>query len=175
MAILKKTMDELQRPSLEAYQAFAKKPIILVLDNIRSMQNVGAIFRSADAFCIQKIVLMGITPCPPHRDIRKASLGAEQSVEWEQVDTAQELKEILGEDYSILSIEQTEPSILLRDFDISADKKYALVLGNEVSGVSQEVLNVSDAAIEIKQCGTKHSLNVATTAGVVLYQFALRF
>ncbi len=171
MSLQKKSMEELQRPSLEAYQAFAKNPIVLILDNIRSMQNVGAIYRTADAFCIEKILLLGITPAPPHRDIHRASLGAERSVEWKHLEKASQIQSEIDDRYQIISIEQAEPSTLLHHADVDPGKSYALVLGNEVHGVSQEVLDISDLALEIQQCGTKHSLNVATTAGIVLYHF----
>jgi tRNA G18 (ribose-2'-O)-methylase SpoU len=165
--------NQLNRADIDSYKKLDKFPIILILDNIRSAINVGSIFRSADAFNVQKIFLSGITACPPNKDILKSALGATESVDWEYVNDAQELLSNYNDNnqYEILSIEQTENSIKLDHFLPSPQKKYLLILGNEVDGVSQELINLSAASLEIPQYGTKHSLNVAVTAGIVLWDF----
>ncbi|MFY0643208.1 MAG: RNA methyltransferase [Bacteroidia bacterium] len=160
--------EELNRISVEKFKKVSKSPIVLVLDNIRSMHNVGAIFRTSDAFLIDKIYLCGITAQPPHRDIRKTALGAEESVEWEYVQDAVGLVKNLT-DYDIYALEQTENSIPLRNFKNSG-KKIALIVGNEVDGVQQELLDFCDASIEIPQFGTKHSFNVSVSAGIALWE-----
>lgn len=167
---------ELERPSIETYKNQEKFPITLVLDNIRSLNNVGTFFRTADAFNVEKIIICGITAQPPHREIQKTALGATESVEWEYqesiVEAVQQLKE---ESYSICAVEQTEKTTLLQVFNPSRTQKYALVMGNEVDGVQQEVIDIADQIIEVPQFGTKHSLNVSVCAGVVLWEIVRVF
>ena len=153
-----------------------KMPVVVVLDNVRSAQNVGAFFRTGDAFAVEKIVLCGITATPPSRDIHKSSLGAEFSVEWIYCATTVEcVQQLKSEGYTIVAIEQIAESVMLDKFVPVAGEKYALVFGNEVEGVSQEVVDICDSAIEIPQLGTKHSLNVAVSGGVVLWKFFENF
>jgi tRNA G18 (ribose-2'-O)-methylase SpoU len=163
---------ELQRKSVEEVRKASKTPLILILDNIRSLNNIGSVFRSSDAFLIQKIYLCGITAQPPHKDIHKTALGATESVAWEYVEDTLELLEKLQQDGVLIwSIEQAEKSVLLNEFQPKKNKVHAFVLGNEIKGVSQEVINASHGVIEIPQEGTKHSLNIAVTAGVVAWDF----
>ena len=162
--------SELGRLSAEQYRAARPSGVEVILDNIRSAHNVGSSFRSADAFRIDRVWLCGITPLPPTAEIHKTALGAEDSVRWEhRDDTVALVKELQAEGYTVVSIEQTEHSVSLRDFHCDFGKKYAFVLGNEVDGVSQEVVDQCNASIEIPQYGTKHSLNVSVCAGVVLW------
>jgi len=162
--------SELGRISPSDYKGETKTPLIIVLDNIRSLNNIGSVFRSADAFLIQKIYLCGITATPPHKDIQKTALGATDSVDWEYAENTDELLEKLKQDgVFIASIEQAEDSIALDAFETKANTTYALVFGNEVKGVQQSVVSASDAVIEIPQFGTKHSLNISVSAGVVLW------
>lgn len=164
-------MDELNRLSKEEFKNIEKKKIIIVLDNIRSMHNVGSVFRTSDAFAIEKIMLCGITAQPPHREIEKAALGATESVDWEyHPNTLELVNKLKAESYTIISIEQTESSVFLQDFKTNENEKYAIVFGNEVEGVQQEVINASDYCIEIPQFGTKHSFNVSVCAGIVLWE-----
>lgn len=166
------TNEELGRPSVEEFGAMAKMPVVVVLDNVRSMQNVGSFFRTGDAFAVEKILLCGITATPPARDIHKTALGAEMTVEWEyHAKTADAVTKLKEEGYRILSIEQVEGAVMLNDFRAEEGVKYALVFGNEVEGVAQEVVDLADGAIEIPQIGTKHSLNVSVSGGVVLWNF----
>ena len=165
---------ELNRLSPEAFRNAQKTPIVLVLDDIRSMSNVGSLFRSADAFRVEKIYLCGITGKPPHKEIRKTALGAEESVEWEAFDSVVECVSHLKErGYRLLALEQTTNSIDLRDFEWN-DQPCALVLGNEVDGVHQEVLELSDVVLEIPQYGTKHSFNVAVSGGIAMWELVSR-
>ncbi len=151
-------------------QNYAKNPIVIVLDNIRSMHNVGSAFRTADAFLCEKIVLCGITAQPPHREIHKTALGATNSVTWEYFESNEEAIGILkNEGYTVASIEQADQSISLENFEINPEDKLALVFGNEVKGVQQEIVKKSDFVIEIPQFGTKHSLNVSVSIGVVIW------
>ncbi len=162
---------ELNRLSVDEYKTSKKTPITVVLDNIRSLNNIGSIFRTSDAFCIEKILLCGITATPPNKEIHKTALGAEDSVEWQYYEkTENAIKELKNDNYSICSIEQVENSTLLPDFTPLKDKKYAIVFGNEVKGVQQKIINMSDTCIEIPQYGTKHSFNVSVTAGIVLWE-----
>ncbi len=162
--------SELGRLSAEQYRAAQPSGVEVILDNIRSAHNVGSIFRSSDAFRIDRVWLCGITPLPPTAEIHKTALGAEDSVRWEhRDDTVALVKELQAEGYTVVSIEQTEHSVSLRDFHCDFGKKYAFVFGNEVDGVSQEVVDQCNASIEIPQYGTKHSLNVSVCAGVVLW------
>lgn len=169
-------LDELGRDSVEVFKEKAKFPLVIVLDNIRSALNVGSAFRTADAFALRKIVCVGFTATPPHREILKTALGSTESVEWvhyEEVTIA--LQDLKAEGYTILSIEQTSDSVLLDNYALVADASYALVFGNEVDGVSDEALALSDAAIEIPQFGTKHSLNVSVCVGILSWDFVRRW
>ncbi len=164
------TMDELGRKSVEAFKQANKTPLIVVLDNIRSMHNVGSVFRSADAFLIEAIYLCGYTPQPPHRDINKTALGATETVAWKYFATTEDaLKELNNNGYKVYALEQAEGSVSLEQF-IRKDEKTAVVLGNEVEGVADEVLALCDGCIEIPQLGSKHSLNVSVAAGIVLWK-----
>ncbi|RZK27144.1 MAG: TrmH family RNA methyltransferase, partial [Hymenobacter sp.] len=152
------------------FKATAKSPVVLVLDNVRSLHNVGAVFRTADAFALEKIYLCGVTGRPPHREITKTALGSTESVAWAHVATTLEAAQNLKESgYQLIAVEQTTDSVLLPQFQPVAGQPLALVLGNEVFGVDDEVLALCDAAVEIPQLGTKHSLNVSVAAGVVLW------
>ena len=163
--------SELDRLDIDQFKAADKSPIVLVLDNVRSLNNIGSVFRTADAFLIKKIYLCGITATPPHKDIHKTALGATESVDWEYRKDTLELIDELKNDHNCLVIEQTENATQLNDFYPEADIQYALVLGNEVKGVSQEVVDCCDGSIEIPQFGTKHSLNISVSAGVVVWDF----
>jgi len=165
-------LEELGRISVEAFKASDKIPVAVVLDNIRSMHNIGSVFRTSDAFRIEKIYLCGITAKPPHKEIRKTALGATESVNWEYFeDTIELILKLKKENYRMIAVEQTESSKSLGDFELKFDEKYAVIFGNEVDGVQQEVVNLSDNCIEIPQEGTKHSLNVSVCAGIVLWEF----
>lgn len=165
---------ELGRVSAQEYKELPESGIVLVLDNIRSAHNVGSAFRTADSFKIDKVWLCGICAVPPSAEIHKSALGAEDSVEWEHVwDTMDAIRRLKEEGYTIVSAEQTVDSVMLDTFVPAPDKKYAVVFGNEVAGVSQEVVDASDFALEIPQFGTKHSLNVSVSMGVVLWHFRL--
>ena len=167
------TNQELGRPSAEEFAAMEKMAVTVVLDNVRSAQNVGAFFRTGDAFAVEKIALCGITATPPSREIHKSSLGAEFSVEWSHFSTTVEcVQQLKAEGYTIVAIEQIAESVMLDKFEPVSGAKYALVFGNEVEGVAQEVVDICDSAIEIPQLGTKHSLNVSVTAGIVIWEFA---
>lgn len=169
-------LEELNRLSVEEFKEAEKNPVVLVLDNVRSMNNVGSAFRTADAFALEKIYLCGITATPPHREIQKTALGAEQAVAWEHAkDTAEVCLRLKAEGYKILAVEQAEGSTLLNEFTPAKDQKYALVFGNEVFGVDDKVMEVADGCLEIPQFGTKHSLNISVTIGVVCWQFATGF
>lgn len=168
----KRLTHELNRLNTAEFQNLEKFPLILVLDNVRSMHNVGSIFRTADAFAIEKILLCGITASPPHREIDKTALGATSSVSWEHAaDTSAALLKLKNEGYDIRAIEQLENSENLRDFQPVKGVKYALVFGNEVDGVSDEALAVCSGGIEIPQFGTKHSFNIVISAGIVVWDF----
>ena len=162
--------EELNRIDVEAFKEADKSPIVIILDNIRSLNNIGSVFRTSDAFLIEKIYLCGITAQPPHKDIRKTALGATESVAWEYKESTVDLvKSLTADGYTILAIEQAENAIMLNNLEIDATKKYALVFGNEVKGVSQEVVDASHNVVEIPQYGTKHSLNISVSAGVVIW------
>jgi len=164
--------EELDRLSIEAFRAKEKQPIVIVLDNIRSMNNVGSAFRTADAFIIDKIYLCGITATPPHREINKTALGATESVSWEHREKTEELiDELREEGYKILCVEQADESVPLQDFLPYKDTKYCLIFGNEVFGVADEVVALADTCLEIPQFGTKHSLNVSVSIGIVMWDF----
>lgn len=165
-------LEELGRVSVETFKEIQKIPLVVVLDNIRSMHNVGAVFRTSDAFLVEKIVLCGITPQPPHREIHKAALGATESVEWNYYQSVKEaVLDLKTLKYKVIGIEQTSDSVQITDFSIDRSKKYALVLGNEVDGISDEILNHCDSFLEIPQLGTKHSLNVSICGGIVIWEF----
>jgi len=171
----KLSMDELNRVSVEKFNELSKLPVICVLDNIRSQHNIGSIFRTSDAFRIEELYLCGITAIPPNREINKSALGATESVKWqyfaETVIAVHQLKEA---GYKIVAIEQAVDSIILEDYFPGDSEKIALVFGNEVTGVSEPVMGLIDACIEIPQFGTKHSFNVSVSAGIVLYHFYTR-
>ena len=153
-----------------AFKKAIKIPLIVILDNIRSLNNIGSVFRTSDAFLVEKIYLCGITAKPPHKDIHKTALGATDSVTWEYVETTLDLIEKLqAEKVKIIAIEQADNSTMLNDFTIDSSKKYAIVMGNEVKGVQQEVVSKADYCVEIPQFGTKHSLNISVTTGIVLW------
>jgi tRNA G18 (ribose-2'-O)-methylase SpoU len=164
-------MDELDRKSVEEFKQSAKTPVIAVLDNIRSMHNVGSVFRTADAFLIEALFLCGYTPQPPHRDINKTALGATETVDWLYYPTTVEAVQALKtKGYKLFAIEQTEGSIPLQEFVIKRSEKIAMIFGNEVEGVNDEVLKMVDGSIEIPQIGMKHSLNISVAAGIVLWE-----
>jgi len=163
--------DELHRIDIKEFKSSKKSPFIVVLDNIRSLNNVGSVFRSSDAFLVEAIYLCGITAQPPHKDIHKTALGATESVNWKYFEnTLNAINELKSKDYKIVSIEQAEDSIFLQDFKIKSDQKYALIMGHEVKGVAQEVVDASDYVLEIPQFGTKHSFNISVTTGMVLWE-----
>lgn len=163
-------MDELNRQSVSEFKNAEKRPIVIVLDNVRSLSNVGSVFRTADGFSIEKIILCGITAKPPHREIQKTALGATQSVNWEYYEsTIETVKQLRLSGYTIVGVEQVTGSTLLNEFSYG-QSKIALVFGNEVKGVEQEVLNKCDRFVEIPQTGTKHSLNISVSVGVVLWE-----
>src|SRR5690606_12457560 len=162
--------SELDRLSVEDFKQVEKTPLIVVLDNIRSLNNIGSVFRTSDAFLIEKIYLCGITATPPHKDIHKTALGSTETVDWEYVeDTLSLVEKLKADGVKICSIEQAENATMLKDFTSEEQTTYALVVGNEVKGVSQSVVNASDVVIEIPQYGTKHSLNISVSAGVVIW------
>jgi len=173
---MKKLLNsELERKSLMEFKKAEKLDIILVLDNVRSLNNVGSVFRTADAFLVQSICLCGITACPPHRDIQKTALGATESVDWSYYkETSQAVIELKQNGFKIISIEQVENSTFLDDFTPVKNEKYAFVFGHEVHGVDQEIVDLSDASIEIPQYGTKHSFNISISAGIVLWDYHLK-
>ncbi|MGQ1910165.1 RNA methyltransferase [Marinifilum sp. RC60d5] len=162
--------SELDRKSIEEFKQSKKTPIIIVLDNVRSLNNIGSVFRTSDALLIEAVYLCGITATPPHRELHKTALGAEDSVQWEYFknteDAVRKLKEI---DFKIYSVEQAENSISLENFETNSDQKYALIFGNEVKGVQQNIVDSSDGCIEIPQFGTKHSFNISVSCGIVLW------
>ncbi len=165
-------MDELNRVSVEEFKEQEKLPVVLVLDNVRSLHNVGSAFRTADAFAVSKIYLCGITGTPPHKEINKTALGATESVNWEHfTNTTEIVYQLKADNYQIIAIEQAERSVSLTDFVPVTGQKYALVFGNEVFGVEDEVMQLADTVIEIPQFGTKHSLNISVAVGVVVWDF----
>ncbi len=162
--------SELDRKDIDSFKKSRKTPLIVVLDNIRSLNNIGSVFRTSDAFLIEKIYLCGITAKPPHKDIHKTALGATDSVEWEYVeDTLTLIKELQKQNIKTIAIEQADKSIMLQNFTLEKETKYAIIMGNEVKGVQQEVVSLADYVIEIPQYGTKHSLNISVTTGIVLW------
>ena len=168
--------NELNRISVAEFKATQKTPLIVVLDNIRSLNNIGSVFRTSDAFLIEKIYLCGITATPPNKDIHKTALGATESVDWEYAEDTLTLVENLKEEgVKVLAIEQAENSTKLNTFFPDKNQKYAIVMGNEVKGVQQQVVNASDLCVEIPQLGTKHSLNISVTTGVVIWDLFTKF
>ncbi len=177
MSNRKLKITEMGRMSVDQFKASDKMPLVVVMDDVRSMYNVGSVFRTSDAFRVSAIYLCGITATPPHAEIHKTALGAEDSVEWHCFKTTHEAVEQLKADgWKVFAVEQAEGSIMLQNLDtiINEDEKYAIIMGNEVKGVKQDVVNMCDGCIEIPQFGTKHSLNVSTTAGIVIWEFAKR-
>jgi tRNA G18 (ribose-2'-O)-methylase SpoU len=165
-------ITELNRLSVEEFKQADKLPLVVVLDEVRSLHNIGSVFRTSDAFLVNCIYLCGITATPPHPEMHKTALGAEDTVNWiYKKHTLEAVEELHNEGYTILAIEQVEGSTMLGDLVLDKDKKYAIVMGNEVKGVQQEVVNACDGCIEIPQYGTKHSLNVSVTTGIVLWEF----
>ena len=164
------TNQELNRPTLAEFAAMGRIPVVVVLDNVRSAQNVGAFFRTADAFAIERLALCGITPTPPSKDIHKTALGAEASVDWKYFENTTDCIEYLkAEGYKVYAVEQADESVSLQNFDIAQHHKIAIILGNEVDGVDDEAIKMSDGCIEIPQYGTKHSLNVSIATGIVVW------
>lgn len=163
--------SELNRLSAEEFKKTEKTPIIIVLDNIRSLNNIGSVFRTSDAFVIEAVYLCGISACPPHRDIHKTALGAEETVDWEYFESTEDaIIQLKNNKFKVYSIEQVENSIPLQEFRPINNEKYALVFGNEVKGVQQNIIDISDGFIEIPQYGTKHSFNISVTTGIVLWE-----
>jgi tRNA G18 (ribose-2'-O)-methylase SpoU len=171
MKMNKTPNEDLDRVSIETFKDMNKIPVVVVLDNVRSMHNVGSAFRTADAFLIQKIYLTGITATPPHRDIHKTALGATDSVDWEYMkDTLDVISHYKRLGYTIICVEQATPHVSLDKFHPEASGKYCLIFGNEVFGVSDEAVQASDVCLEIPQSGTKHSLNISVSVGIVLWK-----
>jgi tRNA G18 (ribose-2'-O)-methylase SpoU len=165
--------EELGRPSIEEFKQVEKNSIVVILDNIRSLNNIGSVFRTSDAFAIESVALCGITAQPPHREINKTALGATDSVEWNYYpETSEAINDFRNRGYKISSIEQAENSISLERFKISKEDRIAIIMGHEVNGVSQEAIDLSDGVIEIPQDGTKHSLNISVSPGVVLWDIS---
>lgn len=176
MAELRKLkVTEMNRLTVEEFKEAKKIPLVVVLDDVRSLHNIGAVFRTSDAFLVDCIYLCGITATPPHPEMHKTALGAEYTVDWKYFQhTEYAVNELRTMGYTLFAIEQCEGSILLDKLVLEPDKKYAVVLGNEVKGVKQEVVNLCDGCIEIPQFGTKHSLNVSVTAGIIIWEFACK-
>lgn len=167
-----KKITELDRISIDEFKDAEKTPLIIILDNVRSLNNIGSVFRTSDAFLIESVFLCGITACPPNTEIHKTALGAENSLDWiyyEQTEDA--VRELKNRGFTICAIEQAERSIMLDELVLDKTKKYAVILGNEVKGVRQEVVDLCDCCVEIPQYGTKHSLNVSVAAGIVIWEF----
>lgn len=171
--MLKKTIFDMHRPSVEEYRRGVRKmPLTVVLDNVRSMNNIGSIFRTSDAFAVERIILCGITATPPHIEIHKTALGAEDSVDWEYAaDTLEAVARLKAEGYTVCALEQVQGSVDLEAFEPLTERKYAVIAGNEVDGVQQTVVDAADVCLEIPQRGTKHSLNVAVSTALAIYRF----
>lgn len=166
-------ITEMNRLTVEEFKEARKLPLVVVLDQVRSLHNIGAVFRTSDAFLVNRICLCGITATPPHPEMHKTALGAELTVDWKYYKNTQDaVNELHKDGYTVMAIEQCKGSTSLSDLELESDKKYAIVMGNEVKGVQQEVVDMCDGCIEIPQYGTKHSLNVSVTAGIVLWEFA---
>lgn len=167
----KLSMEDLNRISVEEFRQADKLPLVVVLDNVRSMNNIGSVFRTSDAFRVEKICLCGITACPPHRDIHKTALGAEESVSWEYFDETSECIESLKrQSYKVYAVEQVDESVMLDEFETQSGTPTAIVFGNEVEGVDEEVIPLCDGCVEIPQFGTKHSLNISIAAGILIWE-----
>ena len=168
--------EEIIRLTPEEFKETPKIPLIVILDNVRSLHNVGSVFRTADAYCVEKVILCGITATPPNTEIHKSALGAEFSVDWAYYkETTEAVNELKQAGYTVLAIEQAHDSINMDTFKAEKGNKYAVILGNEVKGVQQSVIDLSDGCLELPQFGTKHSLNVSVTAGIVIWEFAKLF
>ncbi|MBQ4803174.1 RNA methyltransferase [Aquimarina sp. MMG015] len=168
--------SELDRKTVAEFKEAEKTPLIIILDNIRSLNNIGSVFRTADAFLVKKIYLCGITATPPHKDIQKTALGATETVDWEHIEDTMDLViKLQSENIKILSIEQAENATMLHDFKPEPNQTYAVIFGNEVKGVQQEVVSASDSVIEIPQYGSKHSLNISVSTGVVVWDLFCKF
>ena len=168
--------EEIIRLTPEEFKETPKIPLIVILDNVRSLHNVGSVFRTSDAYCVEKVILCGITATPPNAEIHKSALGAEFSVDWEYYkETTEAVNELKQAGYTMLAIEQAHDSINMDTFKAEKGNKYAVILGNEVKGVQQSVIDLSDGCLELPQFGTKHSLNVSVTAGIVIWEFAKLF
>ena len=171
MKMRKLKVTEMGRMSVEEYHAAEKTPLVVVLDHVRSLYNVGSIFRTADAFRLAGVCLCGITAVPPHPEIHKTALGAEESVDWKYFkDTLDAVKWLKDSGYEVLAVEQCEGSTILNNFNVEPGKRYAIILGNEVKGVQQSVVDECERCLEIPQYGTKHSMNVSVTAGIVIWE-----
>jgi tRNA G18 (ribose-2'-O)-methylase SpoU len=169
--MLKKSMDELGRLSMEEFKSTKKLPITVILEDIRSMHNVGSVFRTSDAFLVEQLLLCGFTPNPPHRDIHKTALGATETVAWKAYEnTASAINALKSEGYQVYAIEQVHNSIELQSFNITNDAKVAIIFGNEADGVKEETIAMTDGCIEIPQAGSKHSFNISVAAGIVLWE-----
>jgi len=169
-------LEELNRPSVEEFKELVKLPVVVVLDNVRSLHNVGSAFRTSDGFAVQEIYLCGITAQPPHREIEKTALGATQSIKWQYFENVSvAVKNLQANNYQIVAIEQAENSVSLLDFNPDKEKKYAFFFGNEVNGVSEDVMQHIDTCLEIPQFGTKHSFNIVISTGIVLWDFYSKF
>jgi 23S rRNA (guanosine2251-2'-O)-methyltransferase len=168
--------EELERLSVPEFKESNKIPVVVVLDNVRSQNNIGSVFRTADAFRLESIILCGITSKPPHREIHKTALGATESVHWEyQEETSKAIEELKAGGYQILAVEQAENSVSLEQLQLKKDQKYALVFGHEIRGVDQKVVDMCDLCVEIPQFGTKHSLNISVAAGIVIWDVFKQF
>ena len=168
--------EEIIRLTPEEFKETPKIPLVVILDNVRSLHNVGSVFRTSDAYCVEKVILCGITATPPNAEIHKSALGAEFSVDWAYYkETTEAVNELKQAGYTILAIEQAHDSINMDTFKAEKGNKYAIILGNEVKGVQQSVIDLSDDCLELPQFGTKHSLNVSVTAGIVIWEFAKLF
>ncbi len=169
----KLSLEELNRVDVETFKSTPKVPLYLVLDNIRSGLNVGSLFRTSDAFLIQSVLLCGITARPPHKEILKTAIGAQHAVDWSYFENTElALQKLKNENVNLIGIEQTDSSIMLQDFKVDSSLKYAIILGNEVKGISDDVIDMIDYFIEIPQYGTKHSLNVSVCGGIILHHFS---
>ncbi|HHT34768.1 MAG TPA: RNA methyltransferase [Bacteroidales bacterium] len=172
MSRRKLKLEELNRLSVEEFRTAEKIPLTVVLDNVRSQHNIGSVFRTCDAFRVEEILLCGITATPPNAEIHKTALGAEDSVQWRYLDeTLTAVRQLQDSGYTVYSVEQAEKSLSLETMELQRDKKYAVILGHEVHGVQQPVVDACDGCIEIPQFGTKHSLNVSVAAGIVIWDF----
>lgn len=173
MLIRKLKNEELKRISVEEFKKSSKIPLVIILDNVRSLNNIGSIFRTADAFMVEAIYLCGITACPPHKDIQKTALGATESVTWKYFkETKDALKDLQSKNYILLAIEQAENSTALNNFIPEINNNYAVIFGHEVEGISENILKIADNCLEIPQYGTKHSLNIAVSAGIVIWELS---